>query len=320
MNANSFKFKEIIAKNNSFAIISHLSPDGDNLGALLSIFYYLKNLGKKVFAIELDKIPKSLQFVVEDILFTNDTNIEVDVLIALDCGDKKRLGEIDNIFDNAKEIIKIDHHLSEEYYGTLNIVDSNISSTCELISNILFDIDANINDKIATLLLMGILTDTGRFLYERADYNTFITTSKLLKLGAKKDFLMKKLFQSSDLNALKLVNKINNEAEFYYNNKLVISSVTTDVLNKYNLETSDVDEAINYYRDSSEVEVSCMIKQKEDNLFKISFRSKSYIDVNKIAETFGGGGHKFAAGCAVEGSLKFVKNKIIERFKDIEWE
>lgn len=314
------RFFETIANYNSFAIVSHISPDGDNLGSIIALYNYLTHLNKLVYPVELDKIPSKLKFITAGIPFTNNNKLDVDVLIAVDCGDKKRLGDIDYIFNNSKEIIKIDHHLSDENYGTINIVDSNISSTCELISNILIDYSHNILSKeIATPLLLGILTDTGRFLYERADDNTFDTASKLIKLGADKNYLMKKLFQSDKLTALKAITEINNNAEFYYENSLVITSVTNKFLKDRNLEIADVENVINYYRDAEDVEVSCMIKEKDDNIFKISFRSKNYVDVNKIASSFNGGGHKFASGCIIEGNLNKVKEIIIERFKSIKW-
>ncbi|QQK07629.1 DHH family phosphoesterase [Miniphocaeibacter halophilus] len=320
MNNLFTKFKEIIANNKSFAIISHLSPDGDNLGSIKSLYLYLKNLNKEVYPILFDKIPSNLKFITNDIPFTSNDKLIVDVLIAVDCGDKKRLGNIEYIYDNSKEIIKIDHHISGENYGTLNIIDPQISSTCELISKLFLDLNIEITPEISTSLLLGILTDTGRFLYERATEDTFQMAAKLIENGAEKDLLMKKLFQSNKLNALNAINKINNNAKFYYDNHLVITSVTNDFLNDYNLEVSDVETAINYYRDAEEVEVSCMLKEKENNKFKISFRSKNYVDVNLIANYFNGGGHKFASGCIINGDLKEVEEKIVERFKTINWQ
>ena len=258
------------------------------------------------------------KFIVKDIPFTNNTEIDVDVLIAVDCADKKRLGNIEYLFKNTKEIIKIDHHLVNDNYGTLNIVDPEISSTCELIAKILFSMDAEIDINIATVNLMGILSDTGRYLYKKVNSSTFDISSKLIELGAAKDLLMNKLFQSFSLNSLKATNEIINNAEFYFDDFLVITSVDNDLLNKYKLNYSDVENAINYYRDAEEVEISCMIKETEHNFFKISFRSKN-IDVNEIAESFGGGGHKNASGCTIKGNLATVKNKITERLKNIEF-
>ncbi|HHX71017.1 MAG: bifunctional oligoribonuclease/PAP phosphatase NrnA [Miniphocaeibacter sp.] len=320
MNDLFIKFKEIIAKYNSFAIISHLSPDGDNIGAIKSLYLFLKDLNKEVYPLQFDKIPDNLSFITENIPFTTNDKLTVDVVIAVDCGDKKRLGNIDYTFSNSKEIIKIDHHISGENYGTLNIVDSEISSTCELISEMFFNLNIKITPEISTALLLGILTDTGRFLYERANENTFQITAKLIKNGAEKNLLMKKIFQSNKLNALNAMNIINNNAKFYYDNHLVITFVTKDFLAKYNLEISDVETAINYFRDADEVEVSCMLKEKENNNFKVSFRSKNYVDVNLIANYFNGGGHKFASGCVIKGNLKQVEDKIIERFKTINWQ
>lgn len=309
-------FKEIIAKYNSFAIISHLNPDGDNLGSIIAIYEYLNNQNKKVYPLEYDNIPSHFNFITEGIPFTDKNNIEVDVLIAVDCGDKNRLGNIDYIFNNAKEIIKIDHHLSNDNYGSLNIVNSDISSTCELIAQIFSYNKIELSEKISTALLMGILTDTGRFLYERADCSTFKTVTSLMESGADKNLLMYKLFQSNSLSSLKAINEINANAEFYYNNFLVISSVSKEFLDKYHVELSEVENAINYYRDTKEVEVSCMIKEKAENIYKVSLRSKRIVDVNKIAESFGGGGHKFASGCVIKGDLEKVKDKIIEKLKE----
>lgn len=312
-------FQNIIKKYNSFAIVSHLNPDGDNLGSIISLYYFLSDLGKNVYPLELDIIPNDLLFLTKKIPFTNDVNIEVDVLIAVDCGDKKRLGNIDNIFNNAKEVVSIDHHIVKEYYGTLNLVDPYISSTCELITNFLIYSNASITKEIATPLLTGILTDTGRFLYERSTSETLKTSAKLMDFGADKNYIVKQLFQYYNLNSLKAINEINEKAKFFYNNKLVVTVANKSLLKKYNVSIPDIDQAINYYRDCKEVEVSCLIKEIDKNNYKISFRSKNYINVSEIAATFGGGGHKFAAGCTLSGDLENILNKIIERFKKIDW-
>lgn len=308
------ELKEIIADNERFAIISHLSPDGDNLGSIIAMTNYLNDLGKVVYPIELDNIPNKFKFITDSIKFYDNSNFEVDVLIALDCADRKRLGNIDNLFDNSTKIIKIDHHNSGDDYADLSIVDSDISSTCELLSEIFLELDANFTPDISTALLMGILTDTGRFLFDSADSRTFEIASILCSNGAKKEFLMDKIFQSESLSAKRAQLEILKDASFYYDSKLVILEQSLNLLKKYGVTDTDVENVINYFRESSEVCAVALIKELSKDNYKISLRSKGNINVCEIAKKHGGGGHINASGLKIEAPYKEVESKIIEGF------
>ncbi|NMB09806.1 MAG: bifunctional oligoribonuclease/PAP phosphatase NrnA [Tissierellia bacterium] len=314
------EFENIIENSKNIAIISHMSPDGDNLGSLLAMYLALKKEGKKVIGLELDEIPKYLNFLPKIEELSNNENLNIDTLITVDCANTKLLGELGRkVFDNSKNIINIDHHKTNENYGDLNIVDSKISSTCELVTNMFIDLNISFDSEISTALFTGICTDTGRFLYNSTTQDTFKIASLLIENGADKNFIMERLFQSHDLLARKLSTQILSKSEFLYNNKVVISSITNDILDKYNLKITDLNDVINYYRDTNEVEISCFIKEKPEGGFKVSFRSKNHIDVSQIAESFGGGGHFSAAACQIDGDLNEVKEKLIKRLDNIEW-
>ncbi len=313
------ELREIIANNESFAVISHLRPDGDNLGSIIAMSKYLENLEKKVYTIEFDVIPEKFNFMVEYIRFYHEIKFEVDVVIALDCADKKRLGPIDTLFDSAKHIVKIDHHNTDEDYGTLNIVDKDISSTCELLTSILIKLNAKFTKEISSALLMGILTDTGRYLYDNVTSDTFEISAFLLKKGANKGLLMDKLFQSETLNSKKAQLEILKDAHFYYNSKLVILRQTKDLLDLYGVTDNDVENVINYFRESKDVYAVGLIKEITEDSYKISLRSKDGIDVCKIASAFGGGGHTQASGCQIDGPIDIVESRLVERFDNIEW-
>ncbi|WP_300410556.1 bifunctional oligoribonuclease/PAP phosphatase NrnA [Lagierella sp.] len=308
------ELREIIAKNKSFAVISHLRPDGDNLGSIIAMSRLLENLGKIVYPIQLDLMPDKFNFITNNINFYSDIIFEVDVVIALDCADKKRLGEVDSLLNSAKDIIKIDHHNTIENYGTLNIVDKDISSTCELLTKIFINLNIEFTPQISTALLTGILTDTGRFLYDSADEETLNISSFLINNGADKKLLMDKLFQSESLNSKKAQLEILKNAHFYYDSNLVILRQTKSILDSYSVSDSDVENAINYYRESKEVKAVVMIKEITETSYKVSFRSKSGVDVCQIATEFGGGGHIQASGCKIEGPIDVVESKIVERF------
>lgn len=308
------ELKEIIAKNERFAIISHLSPDGDNLGSLIAMTNYLNDLGKIVYPIELDIIPDKFKFITDPINFYDNSNIEVDVLIALDCADRKRLGDIDNLFKTSKKIIKIDHHNSGDDYADLSIVDIKISSTCELLTEILMEFNAKFTPAISTALFMGILTDTGRFLFDSANSRTFEIASFLCSNGAEKELLMDKIFQSESLSAKRAQLEILKNASFYYGTKLVILEQSLSLLNKYGVTDTEVENVINYFRESSEVKAVALIKEISKDNYKVSLRSKGNLNVCEIAQIYGGGGHINASGLKIEASYKEVKSKIIEGF------
>lgn len=313
------ELKEIIAKNSSFAVISHLSPDGDNLGSIIAMTHYLESLGKKVYPIELDQIPEKFKFITDHISFYNEIEFETDVVIALDCANKSRLGRVDNLLNSSKYIIKIDHHDSGDDYATLNIVDSSISSTCEILTEILIQLEAIFTKKISTALLMGILTDTGRFLYDSVSNRTFELASFLIKNKAEKNLLMDKMFQSESLNSKRAQLEILKNANFYYNNNLVVLRHNKNLLESFNVSDADVENVINFYRESKEVSAVALIKEIDKEQYKISLRSKGEVNVCEICSKFGGGGHINAAGCRQSGPIELVINKIIEGFDEVEW-
>lgn len=310
--------KEIIANNESFAIISHLNPDGDNIGSIIAMTNYLENLGKKVYPIELDIIPNKFKFITDNIKFYKDCNFNVDVLIALDCADRKRLGNIDNLINSCKKIVKIDHHSSGDDYGHLNIVDSKISSTCELLTEIFLELNCDFTKSISTALFMGILTDTGRFLFDSVTSRTFELASFLCSHGAKKEILMNMMFQSESLSAKKAQLDILKDATFYYDSKLVILRQDLELLDKYNVSETDIENVINYFRESSEVCAVALIKEVSKDNYKISLRSKGNINVCEIAKKYGGGGHINASGFKIEAPFKIVESKIVEGFDIID--
>lgn len=314
------KIEDIIKNSKKIGIISHMNPDGDNLGSLTAVYNTFKLIGLDVLAFQLDEIPEYLKFLpcLDELSYCDDIK-DIDTLITLDCASPELLGNAKQSLKYINNIINIDHHKSNSLYGNINIVEPNISSTCELVYKILKTYNLKIARDTATSLFTGICTDTGRFLYSSTTQDTFMTISKLIDYGAEKDLIMQKLFQSGNLNAKKLSNVILSNSIFRKSNKIVISIVTNNLLDKYQLKLTDLTDIINYYRDTKEVEVSCFIKEQPDGSFKVSFRSKNLIDVSVIANDFGGGGHFSAAACQISGNLEDVKTKLIKRLDAIEW-
>ncbi|MDU3192986.1 MAG: bifunctional oligoribonuclease/PAP phosphatase NrnA [Finegoldia magna] len=311
INDEILKFKEQLKDANSIALISHLDPDGDNLGSLTALSKSLLNLGKKVYPIEFDKIPENLKFLPNLDLLSDNTDININMIICLDCANYERLGKIDELFNKAKYRINIDHHQSNEFYGDVNIVKKGYSSTCELVFDLINEINLPIDKEISMSLLTGISTDTGRFLYSATTADTLAKASKLVENGADMMKINELIYQSKKFEAQLLENEILSQTEIY-NDYVAFGFVMTDQLNKYNVEISDIDSVINTFRDTDKIKISVLIKQQTENEYKVSFRSKGNIDVGLIAKNLGGGGHKNAAATRITGDFETVSNKIKE--------
>lgn len=311
INDEILKFKEQLNEASSIALISHLDPDGDNLGSLTALSKSLLNLGKKVYPIEFDKIPENLKFLPNLGLLSDNTDINIDMIICLDCANYERLGQIDELFNKAKFRINIDHHQSNEFYGDVNIVKKGYSSTCELVFDLINEINLPIDKEISMSLLTGLSTDTGRFLYSATTADTLAKASRLVENGADMMKINELIYQSKKFEAQLLENEILSKTEIY-NDYIAFGFVMTDQLNKYNVEISDIDSVINTFRDTDKIKISVLIKQQTENEYKVSFRSKGNIDVGLIAKNLGGGGHKNAAATRITGDFETVSNKIKE--------
>ena len=309
---------DYINRSNDFIVTSHISPDGDNIGSTLSMYNSLKKLKKNVYYVLDDTPPKNLEFLLKDvnILKSNEFNIDKFNIISLDCGDRKRICLSDEIKDKAQKIICIDHHASNDKYGDLNYIDTNASSTCELVYNVLvaynkkYNIDL-IDENIATFLYTGLVTDTGNFMYSNTHPTSFDMAKNLLLKGAKKENIIQNIFQSNSANYYKLLGEALNTLDII-DNKVACISINKEMLKRNIISFNDVDGITSYTRDIEGVEVGILLKEKKDNEIKVSLRSKSYVDVSKIAQSFGGGGHIKAAGCTIYDTIENTKKKIID--------
>lgn len=312
---------DFIKGSNDFVVTSHISPDGDNIGSTLGIYYALQKLGKNVYYVLDDNAPLNLRFLVDKVnrLSSADfnlLNIDKYNLIALDCGDKSRVCVSEEIKNNAKTIICIDHHASNDAYGDLNYIDADASSTSELVYNLLSRLNERenisiINEEIATALYTGLVTDTGNFSYSSTHPSSFEMAKELLSLGARKDEIIQRVFQSNSYNYYKLLGEALNTLEII-DTKIACINLTIDMLQRNNMSFNDVDGVTTYTRDIDGVEVGILLKEKKENEVKVSLRSKNYVNVSKIAQGFNGGGHIRAAGCTIYDTVENAKKKILE--------
>ena len=232
----------------------------------------------------------------------------VDVFIALDC-EKSRLGKAEEIFANAKKRINIDHHVSNERgCGDVNYVIPGSSSTAELVYDL---IDQKyMDEEIAKAVYLGIIHDTGVFKYSNTSPKTLTIAAELIKYGFDFPDLIDRTFYEKTYTQNQLLGRAMLESIVFMDGRCIVSAIDNKTLKFYNATSCDLDGIINQLRITKGVECAIFMYEIGNLEYKVSLRSNQYVDVSKVAEYFGGGGHVRAAGCSMNGTFYDVVNNI----------
>ena len=192
MNVKNNFFK-LVQQSNNILISAHVNPDGDAIGSSFGLALVLQSLGKNAKIIRNDHYPTNLEFLKREDLYFNDDFDDIDLFIAVDSADIKRIGISKTYFDKAKSTVCIDHHITNEGYADINIILRS-SSTCEMLAEMLIDYDVYIPQDAATYFYLGILTDTFRFSYVSANSTTLRVAANLLDINADKNLIHENLY------------------------------------------------------------------------------------------------------------------------------
>ncbi|SHH18540.1 phosphoesterase RecJ domain-containing protein [Clostridium grantii DSM 8605] len=307
------KVIDSICKSKEIGITFHQNPDGDSLGSGLALLQGLLQLGKNAYIISLEECPDDFKFLpmAETIDGkTTEPSKDTDLVIVLDCGNVERINASLNLQSEKYSIINIDHHMSNDNYGSINYVNTKSAAVGEIIFSILEYLEVDINKEIATTIYTSLLTDTGSFRHSNTTENTHNVAGKLIATGCEFSKIHQTLFENTTLDKLKLQGEVINNMELAANNKICFMKVTLDDLNKFNLLNGDTSDLITLGTKIKTVEVAVLIKEAEDKI-KVSLRAKSYVDVRKIAEIYGGGGHTKASGFATQLRIEDIKKELL---------
>lgn len=301
-------FYKWIDESDNICIGSHLNPDGDNLGSLTALYHYLKNMNKNVTWYGEDSVPDDLVFLPGIEQRTREVKENYDLFIALDCADINRLGQGKEVFENSKKTVNIDHHKTNTEFADLNIVGS-ISSTGELLYQILDQGTMPLDTKIATGLFTAISSDTGSFKYDSTKAGTFFAAGHLMDYDIPINTISVNLYQKRSLAKTSLLIEAMKGIEYFDNEKLAIVGVSLDLIDTCHAKPSDTEGIVEFIRDIEPVEIAILLKERKKEV-KVSIRTKSYANAIAIVTPFGGGGHIRAAGATILGTLEEVKEKV----------
>ena len=294
-------------------IVSHVSPDGDTLGSSLALMHALRTLGKEVIMNVDDDISTVYSFlpgIGEYRRFTQDETVEADLLVVVDASSADRAG-------NALEVVRphavlnIDHHKTNTRFAEYLYLDSNAAATAEIIYSLLRELGTGFTTDIAICIYEGIYTDTGSFKYSNTTSNTLRTAADLLNYGVNPSLISDNM-ELKSRSQVEMLRKVLETLTFLKDGKIAYIEIAPELYD-HNVDT---DAFISYPRYVEGVEIALLFKQVEENLTRVSFRSK-VIDVAKIALSFNGGGHKKAAGCSICAPLKEAEKTVLQVVEDL---
>ena len=321
---SSFKeIKEEIMKSKRIGLSFHTSPDGDAIGSTLSLLNALRYLGKDAYIISRDVIPNNfsfLSFANEVDGITLEPKADTDLVIVLDCGNVDRISA--DLSNYIGKIINIDHHISNEKYGFINYVDITAAATCEISYLLIKELGIDFHNKngietaIGSAVYIGIVTDTGSFRHSNVTSRTHSIVSELIELGIDNSKIHSNLFDNKPFEKVKLMGSVLSNIELVLDNKVAVLQIPKGMLEEFNLQNTDTSDIISVGLGIKGVEVSMLLKEVEDGV-KGSLRSKNNVDVRKIAEVYGGGGHIKAAGVMQKGiDIAKAKENLLKTIKE----
>lgn len=309
----------VIESNDNFAILPHVSADGDSIGSSLGLLLMLRKLGKKATVLLEEEPAEVFKFMPEFSnlkIYDESIGYTFDCVIALDTGDLKRLGNRLSVFESCAETANIDHHPTNTAFAKYNYTDAGASAVAEIMWDLSKLVGVEMDADIAACLYTSIMTDTGGFRYSNTSAKTHEIAAEMIKLGVKIDKISSSVFESNTVSRLKLVGLVLNTLEMYFDNRLALISVTREMLEKASATDEDAEGLVNYAKGIMGAEVGILIKEAKDGV-RVNYRSKEYVDVAQIASTLGGGGHVRAAGCTLEMGINEAKAKILDIFKKV---
>jgi len=305
------KIKDEIDKANKVIVITHQNPDGDALGSLLGMHHYLRLVKTDHTLFCLTETPDYLKFLPDTEHISNDENHlmknEHDLIIILDSGDLQYAG-VDKHFRKIKGlpvVINIDHHPTNQYYGHINLVHPQASSTSEIIFHFLDYFRLPITKEVATSLLTGILTDTGSFSNLATTPSSMEVSSKLLTSGARVREIITNTFRNKSLSQLQLWGRALSRLKHNKKTGIVTTVLTQQDFDELGIDDESGEGIANFLNNVEQARAIIVLREKLDGTIKGSLRTtQPDVEVSKIAEFFGGGGHKKAAGFTIKGQLK----------------
>jgi len=315
---------ELINKSGSILLTTHTRPDGDACGCLAVMRDTLAALGKNVKALMLSPVPEWYEFLFAEKVPLLGQKVSVqqliegrfdefDLIVIVDTNSYSQLPKFDEYLKQAdKPILVIDHHVTTDGLGDVELVESDAAATALIIYDLLKYANWPVTEKMAEALFVAIATDTGWFQFKNTDSRVYRTCAELIDAGAKPAEIYDRLYQDFSHSRFDLMVTMLNTLELHFDGRYATQHLRQQDFGKTGAAYKDTENLINECRRIRTVEVAALFIESKDKRIRCSLRSKGGVDVSKIAAKFGGGGHKMAAGAYLDGPLENAKRLIFQ--------
>ena len=301
---------ELIENKNNFAITTHIKPDGDGVGSSLGLCWLLRSLGKSADVIVHGEVPQAYRSLpgATEIRDVSAINGKYDAVFVIECSDIDRPGiaGLENTFT-----VNIDHHATSEHFGSINWIDPTASAVGEMIYNLCKAIGGKITQDIAECVYMALVTDTGSFHFSNTSDRTLKVASELVKAGAKPSKIGEAVYNNYPWSRIELMRRVLETVKRDKTGRIASMRQTIEMHDSSGAVDGDNNGFVNIPLAAKEVLAAVYMREIGPNQFRASLRSKGDINVAKVAEKFGGGGHKNAAGLGIEGDWDEKEAEIV---------
>jgi len=307
---------DIIKSSKNILIISHVNPDGDTLGSMCGLYTAIEdNFNKKCDMMILSKIPAVYEFLPNvdkaKLIGDYDKSREYDLVIAVDIASLDRMCDGKILFEKAKKTVNIDHHKTNIGYADINFIDFDASSTSEVILNCIEKMGWKLRIEASINFYVGLLTDTGSFRFDNTKPSTLCWASKLVEIGVYPADIYKKVYESDSKTIILFQAYCVSRAKFLQDDKIAYTIVYKKDMEKFGAGDDAMEGLTEKLRGIITTRIAFVVKEMKSGGSKVSMRSK-FADVAEICKVFGGGGHKFAAGCTIKASPENAAKRILE--------
>jgi phosphoesterase RecJ-like protein len=300
----------LIETKRRFAITSHIRPDGDSLGSSLGLYWLLRALDKDVEIIMRDPVPHAYQKLpgTEAVRVTPSVDREYDAVFVIECSDITRPGLVEL---EKQLVVNIDHHSTTALFGDINWIDSTASAVGEMIYNLCKALGVRVTREIAECVYTALITDTGSFHYSNTSERTFKVASELVRAGVKPAKVSQAVFANYPWSKIELLSEVLSTVRRDASGRVAWLVQTLEMQERAHASDEDGDGFVNYPMSCGDVEACAFFKETAPDTYRVSLRSKCDVNVARIAERFGGGGHRNAAGCTFNGTWDEAVSKVV---------
>ena len=314
---------EIIDKSPIVTAVTHKDADGDTLGSALAFAHALEPLGKSVLVLSSPPVPGAWWFLPGIEAVNREPAPARAPVFVFDASDATRAGVYQDVVREATVVVNVDHHISNNHFGTINLVVVDAASTGELVYDLLKAWRIDISPAAASCLYTTILSDTGGFRHDNTSSRALQAAAELVRLGADPVLMARGLFKSRPASTLRMQGRILQGLHFEFGDRLVWGSISQAALADSGASSDQADGAIDALNTVRGQELAILFKEAGPRSTKVSIRSRDQVDAAELAAKFGGGGHRRAAGIELALPLREAEAKVLaevrSRMNDLEW-